>query len=277
MKATSTVMVKGPGSRAARWTAGSMLAAAAVGAALFGRGESPALAQRAAAPAARTTAAPAGLELLTPDNSVVAFIDFQPQMSFGVQSHDRQQIKNNVVGLAKAAKVFKVPSILTTVETQSFSGPMFPELQAVFPGQQPIERTSMNSWDDAKFREAVRSSGRKKLVLAGLWTESCIVMPAMEAMRDGHEVYFVADACGGATKEAHDMAVQRLIQAGAKPVTWQQVMLEWQRDWSRKETYGGVTSVIREHSGAYGMGIEYVIYRDQIEGNGKATGKANGH
>jgi nicotinamidase-related amidase len=199
---------------------------------------------------------------------VIAFIDFQPQMSFGVQSHDRQQIRNNAVGLAKAAKVFKVPAILTTVETQSFSGPLYSELLAVFPDQQPIERTSMNSWDDAKFRDAVKASGKKKLVLAGLWTEVCIVMPTIEALREGYEVYFVSDACGGTSKEAHDMAVQRMIQAGAKPVTWQQVMLEWQRDWSRKETYSAVTGVIREHSGAYGMGIDYVIYRNSTEGKG---------
>lgn len=209
---------------------------------------------------AGSAAAPKGAyELLTPKNCALVMIDFQPQMAFGVQSHDRQTIKNNAIALAKAAKAFGVPTILTTVETASFSGPMWPGLLAVFPEQRPIERTSMNTWDSDEVKSALRTSDRPKLLLAGLWTEVCITMPALEAMRDGYEVYVVTDACGGTSKEAHDVAVQRMIQAGAVPVTWQQAMLEWQRDWSRKDTYAGVTGIIREHSGAYGMGIDYVI------------------
>jgi nicotinamidase-related amidase len=196
-------------------------------------------------------------ELLTPQNSTLIFIDHQPQMAFGVTSIDRQLLKNNVTALAKTGKLFKVPTILTSVETQSFSGYLWPELLSVFPDQIPIERSSMNSWEDGKFVEAVKKTGRKKLIIAALWTEVCLAFPALEALEAGYEVYFVTDASGGTSKEAHDMAVQRMIQAGAVPVTWQQVLLEWQRDWARKETYDGVISIVKEHCGGYGMGVEY--------------------
>jgi nicotinamidase-related amidase len=195
-------------------------------------------------------------ELLTPENSAVIFIDHQPQMAFGVTSIDRQLLRSNVVALARSAKLFKVPTIVTAVETLGFSGYVWPELLHVLPGT-PIERSSMNSWDDAKFREAVEQTGRKKLVIAALWTEVCLSMPALEAMEAGYEVYMVTDASGGTSKEAHDMSIMRLAQAGAVPVTWQQVLLEYQRDWSRKENYEGVMKIVREHSGAYGMGVEY--------------------
>lgn len=195
--------------------------------------------------------------LLTPQNSAVVLIDHQPQMAFGVASIDRQTLINNVTGLAKAAKIFKVPTILTTVAAKSFSGELFPEIQEIFPQQQPIDRTSMNSWDDAKFREAVKNTGRKKLVVAALWTEVCLTMPAIDALNEGYEVYMVTDASGGTTKEAHDMAVQRLIQAGVVPVTWLQVLLEFQRDWARQETYDVVLDVAKAHAGAYGIGIRY--------------------
>jgi len=174
-----------------------------------------------------------------------------------VASHDRQTIKNNTVGLAKAAKIFGVPTVLTTVETESFSGYTWPELVDALEGQETIERSSMNSWEDEGFVKAVKATGRKKLVLSGLWTEVCIAFPAICALDEGYEVYFVADACGATSKEAHEMAIQMMIQAGAKPRTWQQVLLEFQRDWSRKETYDQVTNLVREVSGAYGMGIDY--------------------
>jgi len=195
-------------------------------------------------------------ELLTPQNSAVIFIDHQPQMAFGVTSIDRQLLRSNVIALARSAKLFKVPTIVTAVESTSFSGYVWPELLHVLPGQ-PVERTSMNSWDDKGFVEAVRKTGRKKLVIAALWTEVCLSMPALEAMDAGYEVYMVTDASGGTSKEAHDMAILRLVQAGAVPVTWQQVLLEYQRDWARKDTYEGVIRIVREHSGAYGMGVEY--------------------
>lgn len=198
------------------------------------------------------------LEVLTPANCQVIFIDHQPQMAFGVQSIDRQVLKNNTVALAKAAKVFNIPTIITTVETESFSGNTYPELLDVFPGQDILERTSMNSWDDQKVRDALKASGKKKVVVAGLWTEVCNNSFALCAMLEGdYEIYMVADASGGTSKEAHDYAMQRMIQAGVIPVTWQQVMLEWQRDWARKETYTAVMDIVREHSGAYGMGVDY--------------------
>jgi len=198
------------------------------------------------------------LEVLTPQNSQIIFIDQQPQMAFGVQSMDRQALKNNVVGLAKAAKTFAIPTIITTVESESFSGFTYPELLDVFPGQPILERTSMNSWDDQKVRDALAANGRKKVVVAGLWTEVCNTTFALCAMLEGdYEIYMVADASGGTTKEAHDYAMQRMIQAGVVPVTWQQVLLEWQRDWARRETYDAVTAIAKEHSGAYGMGIDY--------------------
>lgn len=198
------------------------------------------------------------LEVLTPANCQVIFIDHQPQMAFGVQSIDRQVLKNNTVALAKAAKVFNIPTIITTVETESFSGNTYPELLDVFPGQDILERTSMNSWDDQKVRDALKANGKKKVVVAGLWTEVCNNSFALCAMLEGdYEIYMVADASGGTSKEAHDFAMQRMIQAGVIPVTWQQLMLEWQRDWARKETYTAVMDIVREHSGAYGMGVDY--------------------
>ena len=197
------------------------------------------------------------LELLNPNNCALILIDHQPQMAFGVQSIDRQQLKNNTVALAKTAKLFNVPTILTSVETTSFSGYIWPEILGVFPGQQPIERTSMNSWGDRNLVAAVKATGRKKLVMAALWTEVCLTFPALEAMEEGFEVYIVTDASGGTSQEAHDMSVQRMIQAGAIPVTWQQVLLEYQRDWAHKETYEAVMQLVLEHSGAYGMGVDY--------------------
>lgn len=195
--------------------------------------------------------------LLTPENAAVILIDHQPQMFFGVQSIDRQTLINNTLGLAKAARVFKVPTILTTVAAESFSGPILPELQALFPGQKPVDRSSMNAWEDENFLAAVRATGRKKLVMAALWTEVCLAFPALSAAQEGYEVYAVVDASGATTVEAHNAAVQRMVQAGVVPVTWLQVMLELQRDWARQETYEPVLSVAREHAGAYGQGILY--------------------
>jgi nicotinamidase-related amidase len=195
--------------------------------------------------------------LLTPDNCVVALIDHQPQMLFGVTSIDRQALINNVVGFSKATKVFGVPTILSTVETKSFSGYIWPQLKAQFPNTTPIERSSMNSWDDAKFVAAMKASGRRKIVLAGLWTEVCVTFPTIQAIADGYEVYVVEDLCGDLDVKTHDAAMRRVEQAGAKPVTWIQVMLEWQRDWAFSETYDAVMDIVKTHAGAYGMGVEY--------------------
>ncbi|MEM7238875.1 MAG: hydrolase [Pseudomonadota bacterium] len=198
------------------------------------------------------------IELLKPNNCQMLFIDQQPQMAFGVQSIDRQVLKNNVVALAKATKVFDIPTTITTVETESFSGHTFPELLAVLPDHPILERTSMNSWDDQKVRDALAKNGQKKVVVAGLWTEVCNNSFSLDAMRfGGYEIYMVADASGGTTQEAHDYGMQRMVQAGVVPVTWQQVMLEWQRDWAHRGTYDAVMAIVKEHSGAYGMGADY--------------------
>ena len=200
-------------------------------------------------------------DLLTPDNSQLLFIDQQPQMAFGVQSIDRQTLKNNVVALAKAAKIFNVPTTITTVETESFSGHTYPELLAVYPTHKILERTSMNSWDDQNVRDALAAGdaeGRKKVVVSGLWTEVCNLTFALSCLKDtDFTIYMVADASGGTTVDAHKYAMDRMIQAGVVPVTWQQVLLEWQRDWARGETYHAVIEIVQEHSGAYGMGVDY--------------------
>jgi nicotinamidase-related amidase len=195
--------------------------------------------------------------LLTPDNAVVAIIDLQPQMLFGVTNFDRQSIINNNLVLAKAAKVFGVPVVLSTVETKTFSGNMWPQILAIFPDRAPIERSSMNSWDDAAFVAAIEKTGRRKIVLAGLWTETCVALPTVQAIHDNYEVYVVEDCCGDVSQLSHDNAMKRVIQAGAKPVTALSVMLEWQRDWAERDTYDAVMDIVKSHCGAYGVGVEY--------------------
>lgn len=201
------------------------------------------------------------LELLTPQNSQLLFIDQQPLMAFGVQSMDKQTLKNNVVGLARSAKAFGIPTTITTVETESFSGPTFPELLAIFPEASLLERTSMNSWDDLKVREALAANaddGRKKVVVSGLWTEVCNLTFALCCLTNtDYEIYMVADASGGTSVEAHRYGMDRMIQVGVIPVTWQQVLLEWQRDWAKRDTYNAVMAIVQEYSGAYGMGVDY--------------------
>jgi nicotinamidase-related amidase len=194
--------------------------------------------------------------LLTPGESVVALIDYQPQMFFGVGSHERHGVLNNAIALGKAANLFDVPVILTTVAAQTFSGALLPEIQAVFPDQVPIDRTTMNSWEDKKFNAAVTDFGRKKIIIAGLWTQLCVCFPAVEAIAEGYEVHVPTDACADVTVEAHERAVQRTIQAGVVPMTTLQVMLEWQRDWARTETYDGCMEILKAHS-AYGIGAHY--------------------
>ncbi|GGZ03357.1 hydrolase [Streptomyces poonensis] len=205
---------------------------------------------------AEVTASPSP-DLLTPDNCAVLFVDHQPQMFFGTGSGDRTAIINATVGLAKAARAFDVPVVLSTVAAESFSGPIMPQLADVFPDQKIIDRTSMNAWEDTAFVDAVKATGRKKLVLAGLWTEVCVVLPTLSALAQGYEVYVVTDASGGVSPQAHEHAVQRMIQAGAVPVTWVQVLLELQRDWAREETYAATTGVVKEHGGTYGLGLVY--------------------
>lgn len=195
--------------------------------------------------------------LLTPDNCVVTLIDLQPQMLFGVGNFDRQSIINNNLVLAKAAQVFDVPVVLSTVETMSFSGHLWPQIQAVFPDVTPIERSTMNSWDDPNFVAAVKKTAKKKIVLAGLWTETCVALPTVQALHDNYEVYVVEDCCGDVSELAHRNAMQRVVQAGAIPVTALSVMLEWQRDWAHRGTYDAIMDIVKSHLGAYGVGVEY--------------------
>lgn len=195
--------------------------------------------------------------LLTPDNCVVALIDHQPQMLFGTSNFDRQSIINNVVALSKATRVFDIPVVLTTVESKSFSGNIWPQIKAIFPQLAPIERSSMNSWDDKNFVAAIEKTGQKKLVLAGLWTETCVALPTVQAIHDGYEIYVVEDCCGDVSQLAHENAMKRVVQAGAKPVTALSVMLEWQRDWAQRDTYDAVMDIAKNHFGAYGIGVEY--------------------
>lgn len=195
--------------------------------------------------------------LFAPEECCLALIDYQPQMLFAVQSHDRQAVISNVVGLAKAAKAFNIPTVLTTIGSKGFAGPVFSELQAVFPEQVPIDRTSMNAWEDQPFVDAVKATGRNRLIMAGLWTEICLVFPVLYALDEGFDVGFVADASGGESLEAHHLGCDRMIQAGAAPLTWTQIMCEWQRDWARKETAGSVREIALHHLGAYGQGLFY--------------------
>jgi len=195
--------------------------------------------------------------LLDPTLSAVVIVDHQPQMYFGVESATRSSVLNNVIGLAKAAQVFNVPCILTTVEAKTFSGNMVAALQGVYPKVVPIDRSMINCWEDANLKKAVQGTGKTNIIIAGLWTEACVTFPALTMANDGYKVFVAADACGGATCMAHDMAMQRMIQAGVVPMTWQQVMLEWQRDWNNKDTYAAVMGIVKQHSGAYGLGVEY--------------------
>jgi nicotinamidase-related amidase len=195
-------------------------------------------------------------EMLTPQNCAIALIDYQPAMYQGVQSHDRITIMNNVQILAKAAKLFKVPVVLTTVAKDSFSGPFMPEVAELFPGQNIIDRTSMNSWLSEDFRNAVKGTGRKRFLIAGLWTEACVMFPSLDMMKEGYEIFVPTDACGDLSKEAHERSVERLIQAGAVPITSMQWAYELQQDWARSETYEGMMEIQKAHT-PYGIQIRF--------------------
>jgi nicotinamidase-related amidase len=190
--------------------------------------------------------------LLAPERSVLLLIDHQAFQFSNLHSHDPMLIVNNVVALAKAAKAFKVPTILTTV-TEARGGHLLKGLQGVYPEQKPIDRTTLNSWEDQRVVDAVKKTGRKQLVIAALWTEICLAMPVIHSLADGYDVFFVTDASGGVSREAHDMAVLRMVQAGAVPMTWVAVMSEWQRDWAREATIPAVAEVTIDHGGASGV------------------------
>ncbi len=201
--------------------------------------------------------AAAGLSaLLTPEESVVVLIDHQPFQFANLHSHEPTMIVNNVIGLAKFAKAFKVPVILTTV-LEARGGKLIKGLQDVFPNQKPIDRTFINSWQDKRIVDAVKATGRKKLILAALWTEMCLAMPAIQALADGYDVYVVTDASGGVSLEAHDMAVRRMVQAGAVPITWIALSGEWQRDWARESTIADAAQILGDHGGGSGVAFAW--------------------
>jgi nicotinamidase-related amidase len=188
---------------------------------------------------------------------MLILIDFQSQMAFATKSIDAVPLRNNAALISHAAAGFGVPTILTTVAEKSFSGPMFSEITEAFPGQALLDRTSMNTWEDAAVIARVNAIGKPRIVLAGLWTGVCIVGPALSALDQGFEVYVIADACGDVSEEAHERAMQRMIQAGARPMTAVQYLLELQRDWARTGTYELTTGIARTFGGAYGLGITY--------------------
>ena len=203
--------------------------------------------------------------MLARSECALALIDYQPAMFAGVHSHDRTTIVQNVQILAKAAKLFRVPTILSTVAAQSFSGAMLPEIAAIFPDQKPIDRSSINAWLDQNFKAAVERSGRRKIVLAGLWTEACVMFPTLDLLQSGYEVYVPTDACGDITAEAHERAVQRLVQAGAVPTNSLQFLFELQQDWGRTETYEGCMEILKAHT-PYGIEVRFV--KDFLGGHG---------
>ncbi len=197
--------------------------------------------------------------LLDSKDSVLLLVDYQPEMFFAVRSADTQTVLNNVVGLAKAAKLFSVPTILATIAARTFSGPISEKLQDVSKDNTPLDRTNMNAWEDERVVRAVQKTRRKQLLIAGLWTEVCVLLPALHALKSGYRVYAVVDACGATSKLVEQVAIQRMVQAGVVPVTWLQVMLEWQRDWARPQTYDGVLEIAKDHAGSYGEGIVYYL------------------
>lgn len=204
-----------------------------------------------------TKTAKNGLDaLLRPEDSILVLIDHQPFQFTNLNSHEPTMIINNVVGLAKGAKVFNVPTILTTV-LEERGGYLIKDLQDVFPEQKPIDRTFINTWEDPNVTDIVKKSGRKQLILAALWTEICLAMPAIQALGEGYDVFIVTDASGGVSAEAHDMAVRRMVQAGAVPITWFSVLAEWQRDWAREETGNALAEILLKHGGATGVAFAW--------------------
>lgn len=197
--------------------------------------------------------------LLSPNNHALVLIDFEGQMAFATTSIPLSELRTNVAIIAGASKIFNVPTIVTTVAEETFSGPVFPEVEEFYPMATSgyIDRTTMNTWEDENAYQAITGTKKQKLVLAGLWTGVCIVGPALSAIDEGYEVYVITDACGDVSKEAHERAIQRMIQVGAKPITSIQYLLELQRDWAREETYVPVTNLMKKYGGSYGIGIHY--------------------
>ncbi len=199
----------------------------------------------------------ASKELLNPTNHALLLIDHQSQMAFAVESQPIEELRNNLGLLSASASLYEVPTVVTTVAEKSFSGPVFPEIREYF-GEDYIDRSTMNSWEDKRVVEAINAFEKPKLVIAGLWTEVCTLSAALSALEDGYDVYVVADASGGTSQEAHDMAMTRMIQAGVKPITSLQYLLEIHRDWARDEVYMDVVNISKRYGGAYGLGIDYI-------------------
>lgn len=198
-----------------------------------------------------------GATLLDPQDHTLIMIDHQSQMAFATHSIDAVSLRNNAALVAKAAAGFGVSTILTTVAEKSFSGPMFDEIADAFPGLEALDRTSMNAWEDTAVVNRINEIGKGRIVFAGLWTSVCIVGPALSALDQGFEVYVIADACGDVSTESHERAMDRMVQAGVRPMTSLQYLLELQRDWGRGETYDMTTGIAKQHGGAYGLGIIY--------------------
>ena len=197
--------------------------------------------------------------LLSPENHALVLIDFEGQMAFATHSIVISELRTNVAIIAGTSKIFNVPTIVTTVAEESFSGPVFPEVEEFYPMATSgyIDRTTMNTWEDEAAYNAIVGTGKQKLVMAGLWTGVCIVGPALSALTEGYEVFVITDACGDVSVEAHERAIQRMVHAGVKPMTSVQYLLELQRDWARQETYVAVTNLMKKYGGSYGLGIHY--------------------
>ena len=204
-----------------------------------------------------TASLAAARSLLTPTDHTLILIDHQSQMAFPLNSIEVGALRANTATVARGAAAFAVPTILTSVAATSFSGPVFPEIQKAFPGAPIIDRTTMNCWEDGSVVAEINRIGKDRIVLAGLWTSVCIAGPALSAVEQGFEVYVIADASGDVSHEAHERAMQRMIQAGVRPLTSLQYLLELQRDWARGETYDATTGIAIDHSGAYGIGLLY--------------------
>jgi nicotinamidase-related amidase len=182
--------------------------------------------------------------LLTPQNSALVVIDYQPSQVQTVTSIDRQVLTDNIVSVARLAKTFNLPVVLSTVNVANGQGPTIPELRTVLAESPEIDRTEINSWENDEFRNAVKATGRKKLIMTALWTEVCLAFPTLDALGEGFEVYPVVDAVGGTSPEAHRAGLERIVQAGAQPISWVSLACELQRDWARVDTVPDVVDIV---------------------------------
>lgn len=196
-------------------------------------------------------------DLLTPENAALVLVDHQAGLAFAVQSYDRQLLLNNTVALAKVAQAFHLPIVVTTSATKAYSGPLLPAIREVIPEVPVIERHSMNFWEDTRCHDALVKCGREKLIFSGLLTEACVTFPVLSCLAAGYESYVVADTCGGSSLLSHELALRRMADKGAQLASWLQVLLELQRDWTRKDTYDQVRAIVEEYGGGYGIGLKY--------------------